>query len=372
MLSYNESCSSILPAQTSGGASHLNPQVSGLFSLQPLRDAEDELALFGGQARLLTRKSKYKPAETGTLVSSSELSTPPESSTNTPKSSPLSNLLPMPDVHPSLIEYLQHDTARQSRMPPYPHSIPNSVSNPPPPSSSSHAGSRKPGNPPTREVGEMYSSFMGYIASKSISNIPSAPGVVPPSMRDYRPPTTQSNGTSGRRDSRTNMTSPSAITGWEQSSGRTVPRQNLPRHDPSSASSGYPTEPADANALNSWMALNPANTGFSSNQYFSGMESSPSANLDASTLIASSQNQGGIGGAAYNSRSDPMAFQGFSVDPSYLESSFLPGTAPYAPNQNTMDPMVEMGLTTGGGMDEGWLSFMRECGIMDNGRPPQL
>jgi hypothetical protein len=102
------------------------------------------------------------------------------------------------------------------------------------------------------------------------------------------------------------------------------------------------------------------------------MESSPSANLDASTLIASSQNQGGIGGAAYNSRSDPMAFQGFSVDPSYLESSFLPGTAPYAPNQNTMDPMVEMGLTTGGGMDEGWLSFMRECGIMDNGRPPQL
>lgn len=372
VLTYNESCSSIQPAQISGITSHLNPQVSGLFSVHSLHEAEDELALFGGQARLLTRKSKYKQAETGSVVSSSEHTTPPESLTSSPKSSPPSNVFPMPDVHPSLIEYLQHDTTRHSRMQPYPHSMANSVSNPPPPSSSNHVGSRKSGHPPSREVGEMYNSFMGYIASKSIQNIPSTPGVVPPSMRDYRPPTTQSNGASGRRSSRTNIASPSAISGWEQSSGRNVPRQNLPRHDPSNTSSGYATEPADANTLNSWMALNPANAGFSSNQYFSGLESSPTNGLDTSTLMAGTQSQGGIGGAAYNSRSDAMAFQGFGVDPSYLESSFLPGTAPFAPSQNTMDPMVEMGLTTGGGIDEGWLSFMRECGIMENGRPPQL
>ncbi|EKM81461.1 hypothetical protein AGABI1DRAFT_54232 [Agaricus bisporus var. burnettii JB137-S8] len=372
VLSYNESCSSNLPAQTTGSASHLNPQVSGLFSVRSLHDAEDELALFGGQARLLTRKSKPKPAETGTLVSSPEPSTACESHPNTPGGSPSSDSLSMPDVHPSLIEYFQHDTTRQSRMQSYPHSIPNSGSHPPPRSSPSHVGSRKSGSPPGRDVGEMYNNFMGYIASKSISTIPSTPGVVPPSMRDYRPPSTQSNGASGRRDSSANMTSPSAINRWEQPSGRTVPRQNHPRHDPSSAAPGYSTGSAEANALNSWMALNPANTGFSPNQYYSGMESSPTAGMDTSTLLAPSQNQGGMTGAAYNSRSDPMAFQGFSVDPSYLGSSFLPGAAPFAPNQNSMDPMVEMGLTTESGMDEGWLSFMRECGIMENGRPPQL
>lgn len=78
--------------------------------------------------------------------------------------------------------------------------------------------------------------------------------------------------------------------------------------------------------------------------------------------------QGEMGRTTFDTRGDPMAFQSYSVEP-YFGNNFIPGTAPLSLSQNTMDPMVEMGLTSESGMDEGWLSFMRECGIMENGRP---
>lgn len=350
-----------------------DPQMPNIFSAQSLNDAEDELAIFGGQTRVLTRKTKRKFAGAATSVSSPETTSPSETTTNTPFSSPPFNLLPMPDVHPSLIEYLKHDSIRKSHMQPHPQTMSNSTNTSPSASSNSQqrgsdtrSGS---GSPSTKEMGEMYNSFMGYLASKSISNTPTAPGIVPPSMRDYRPPT-QSNDMPSRRNPNGNTTiQPSAINQWEQSTG-TRSQQSRPRHDPSNTSSGIST--SDANALNSWMALNPANAGLSTvspNQYFSGMESSSANNMNVSTMMTSQQ--GGMGGGVgYTPRTDPtMAFQGYGVDPSYLGSNFLPGTtAPFAPSQNPMDPMVEMGLTSESGMDEGWLSFMRECGIMENGR----
>jgi hypothetical protein len=140
-------------------------------------------------------------------------------------------------------------------------------------------------------------------------------------------------------------------------------------------SSGIPA--ADVHALNAWMALNPANAGFTPappNQYFSGMQdSTPSSNgMDMSGLMMPPPVQGGMGGAsAYSSgRIDSMAFQGYGTGAdSYLGSNFFPSASLPAQSQDPMDPMVEMGLTSESGMDEGWLSFMRECGIMDNGKP---
>jgi hypothetical protein len=78
--------------------------------------------------------------------------------------------------------------------------------------------------------------------------------------------------------------------------------------------------------------------------------------------------QGEMGGAPYPPHVDGTNYQVYGVD-SYLGSNFLQGNAPLALSQNPVDPMVEIGLTSESGIDEGWLSFMRECGIMDNGRP---
>lgn len=77
---------------------------------------------------------------------------------------------------------------------------------------------------------------------------------------------------------------------------------------------------------------------------------------------------GDPGGTLYDARTDPQAFRNYGIDP-YLRNTTMPGAALPALSQNPTDPMVEMGLTSESGMDEGWLSFMRECGIMDNGRP---
>ncbi len=343
----------------------VDSQMSNIFSSQPLNDAEDELAIFGGQTRVLTRKTKRKLTGTATV------SSPESHSPEVTPTSPTSTFLSMPDVHPSLIEYLKHDSLRKSHMHPQSQSSLHYANTPSSPSSmSQNSLNRRSGSdsPSRREMGEMYNGFMGYLASKSISNTPVPPGVVPPSMRNYRPPT-QGSDAPVSRYSNGNAPSPSAMNTWEQPPARHS-QQSYPHQNSSSTMVG--TSTTDADALNAWMALNPANAGFSPppNQYFVGpnTSSNTSMNNSANTMPVHS-GMGDTSGALFDARTDPLAFRSYGIDP-YLRSTINPGTALPALSQNPTDPMVEMGLTSESGMDEGWLSFMRECGIMDNGRPP--
>ncbi|KAF9450696.1 hypothetical protein P691DRAFT_664764 [Macrolepiota fuliginosa MF-IS2] len=367
--SYKQSCSLTLPAQMNSSASNsmvIDPQMSNIFSAQSLNEAEDELAIFGGQTRVLTRKTRHNFTGAVSPLSSPETYSPSDTTAASPVPALPVDFSSMPEVHPSLIEYLKHDSIRMQHIPLHHQSPPHSSHASPAASASQNGSGRRSGSgsPTSKEMGEMYNSFMGYLASKSISNTPIAPGVVPPSMRDYRPPT-QGN-ESHRRNLSGNAPTPSAINNWEQQPGTRAQRPRL-HSDPQTTSSGIST--TDANALNSWMALNPANAGFSSsaqpNQYFTGLDPSLSHGMGAPSMAISSQ--GGMEGATYT-RGDPMAFQNYGVE-SYFGDGLIPGTGPLALNQNPIDPMVEMGLTSESGMDEGWLSFMRECGIMENGRP---
>ncbi|KAJ3574766.1 hypothetical protein NP233_g1545 [Leucocoprinus birnbaumii] len=370
--SYHQSCSSTLAAQEGGDGSSmaLDPQLSNLFCTQSLRDAEDELAIFGGQTRVLTRKTRHKSTGGTTSHSSPEGSTP--SQTTSPISSPPFNFSSMPDVHPSLIEYLKHDSMRKTQGPSRSQTM--HTTNPSPPMAPVHPqrpGRRASSDSSSRkDMGEMYSSFMGYLADKSVSHLPYPPGILPPSMQNYRPPPTQSNPPP-------NSSVPSGINQWEQATASRGPQPSSRQAPPSqtTALSGMPAT-ADASALNAWMSLDPANAGFQtsaqSNQYYSGMNSASSNAMDSFMMSP----QGGMGGTAYSSgRMDSMSLQSYGVDSYSNGSNFFPGAAaaPFAQSQNhPVDPMVEMGLTSESEMDEGWLSFMRECGIMDNGRPPRV
>lgn len=94
-------------------------------SVESVDDLEDDLAIFGGQMRVLDRKGKA-PHQRSPSMSSSGQESASGSSPRTPSSS-VANLSPpspsasgmlglglgLPDVHPSLITYLNQDAVRR-------------------------------------------------------------------------------------------------------------------------------------------------------------------------------------------------------------------------------------------------------------------
>lgn len=94
-------------------------------SVDSVDDLEDDLAIFGGQMRVLDRKSKNphqrSPSMSSTSGSGSGSSpqTPSSNTTNLSPTSPsgggmLGLGLGLPDVHPSLITYLNQDAVRRA------------------------------------------------------------------------------------------------------------------------------------------------------------------------------------------------------------------------------------------------------------------
>lgn len=95
-------------------------------SVESVDDLEDDLAIFGGQMRVIDRKGKA-PHQRSPSMSSSGHASASGSSPKTP-SSTVTNLSPtspsasgmlglglgLPDVHPSLITYLNQDAVRRA------------------------------------------------------------------------------------------------------------------------------------------------------------------------------------------------------------------------------------------------------------------
>ena len=137
---------------------------------------EKELAIFGGQTRVLARKAKAKSPGSG----GSDASLSPTTSSGGLASEPtqVMTTMSMTDVHPSLLEYLgsrssfsmgcddtQPDDPLDSHGEPLAGlSFPQAISG------TSTSESSSASNPPGKQMGEMFSSFMGYLANRSISN----------------------------------------------------------------------------------------------------------------------------------------------------------------------------------------------------------
>ena len=77
---------------------------------------------------------------------------------------------------------------------------------------------------------------------------------------------------------------------------------------------------------------------------------------------------GGVGGGAVHMGSNVDMILGRSAGLGVNMSGFNWAEV----GTNTMDPTgaVEMGLSSESGMDASWITFMRECGIMDIGEDP--
>ena len=239
-------------------------QATNVFCTVPLHE---ELAILGGQTRVLSRKTKHKVSRS-----------------STPASSPDANA----SSYASATSSTQKTTSTSS----------------------------------SRDMEEIYKDFVGYLSDLSVASTPACPGVV---SSHHQSPTQVDQTSEFQQLSSNNAFTPSVI------------------------NQAYDT-------LNQQLTSSP------SNWYIAGVDA---YSMDMSGWMASvpmSLDEG-----SYQRQIDPFNLQDHTT--SYPESNHFLGVAPSTQCQDPAEHLVEMGLTSESGMDEGWLSFMQECGIMDQGKP---
>ncbi|KAG9224386.1 hypothetical protein CCMSSC00406_0007840 [Pleurotus cornucopiae] len=406
-------------------------------------DGGDELAIFGGQKRVLTRKHRHAhstssaspsiPSDKNSprLASYNNSPSPPSTSAASPSSATtahgeaatvsLSDSQPT-NVHPSLMEYLSdtnmfglesmggaHGSNRGN-----PFAGPNaslSMGGGPSHASSSASvmqgvemGSARgvPSAPPLtmmdplQEVstgnsshvnggmGEMYQSFMSYLANRSFGGNALSGQLSPPLPRpvehvqqqphhQHFTPSQPSSALQSRRPSQ----SPSAP-------GSTVSSPGTPWSVISALSTINTSSPSTALSPPMWAQTHDASVP-ASPAVLQGMVS---PNYMRSELLGyagslgsthrqpqqpARQTQPTPGFPGFNGRIDASIFGNMYAETQMGRPAF--GVHERAPNGSGMmavDPredMVEMGLSTESGMDAGWMSFMHNAGIMEYNGP---
>lgn len=336
-----------------------------------VEDIEDDLAIFGGQMKVLNRKGKSpgqrSPSNSGSPAGSPEATTAASPQMN---STVLGFGLGIPDVHPSLIRYLNQDIVKKTMEPapsivPRPQriTIPDAPTLPPQvPSKGGRSGLNsaheqqapwKPGADTTTAQAEPPSdSFAPDSPSRDWAS--SSQRERRRSGYEYTPYTKPSVGGNG---SNQNMASPSSVamdTVLEVPEGSISPMSSL--------------------AMGSFSAMTPL-------QELRNPDLSQTY-LPLNTHASSSQPPNFYGQQAGSYVSypftgptdiyDPSLSMGMSVD-QMLGRSIAMGINLNAGfnwaevGTSTMDPTgaVEMGLSSESGMDASWISFMKSYGIMD-------
>jgi len=300
-----------------------------------MQDIEDELAIFGGQTRVLARKTKCKccvstssgadsspspsasaggPASPSTVVSSLE---PGQQATATPEL----------NAHPTPVEYLGaqpftvgYDTPKQTN----PSNNDGQSSVQQNVNVTSTFAINPSANPPSgKQMGEMFSSFMGYLANRSISNANIALPTPDPRSNPYQ--STQQNVRQQWDGKMGDSTFPQAdhSFGWrpQEISTRQLPLSNSPN---TASTSMFPPSPSTL----------PLQSSHQQTEFIP---------VDGTTDQPYSDYESHAGSASY---------------PQYASAPTDPAGA-----------MVELGLVTESKIDSGWFSLMQDCGIsMDSPR----
>jgi len=244
----------------SGDSLTQDVQAMNIFCTPPLHN---ELAILGGQTRVLSRKTKHRISRSFTSASSSEVNA---------------------SSYASATSSTQQTTISTSS---------------------------------SRDMEEIYRNFAGYPADLSVANIPRPPGAV---SSHYQSPT------------HVNQTSE-----FQQLNSDTF-------------------APLDINQVSDTLGQQLTYSPF--NEFTASVDA---YSMDVSSLMAPVPMR--MDEVSYQRQIDSFNFQDHTA--SCPESNYFLGAAPFTQYQDPADHLVEMGLTSESGMDEGWLSFMQECGIMD-------
>jgi hypothetical protein len=336
--SYSQYCSS-LPTPLTTNLANFPPSFGSPG--QQRENIDDELAIFGGQTRVLSRRTRIKNSPTSTSTGMESSPSPPavESLASPPNVAVAMHLDTTAsivgastgtiDVHPSLMKYLDHDTfcGEELTFPPLYHQ----------PSSSSSDHLNTQDAPPAKQtqMGDLYSSFIGYLAKRSLNNsTPTGPSMsISPSYGDQHHAPEQT-GWARKPEEITGLPQADESFGW-------LPPSHRHPH------------PHEAVTMTMNRQYSSTSMGAEAGQF----SQSPPAGPSSGAYPGPSQPQ--YSQAAYPP-SQPYFVQEQYVRPqaAHVHEGAVPGGA-----------MVELGLLTESEIDSGWLSFMQDCGIMESDQP---
>ncbi|KIM39486.1 hypothetical protein M413DRAFT_446984 [Hebeloma cylindrosporum] len=344
-------------------------------SVESADELEDDLAIFGGQMRVLDRKGKNPNQRSPSMSSSGHASASgsspktPSSNVNVSPTSPsesgmLGLGLGLPDVHPSLITYLNQDAVRRAVSQQQQQHGPVSSSDTQSASTSAHEGP--------------------YERSHLVSG------------RSQNPSTQASGGNNTQSTSRSSsfIPRPDPVMEWATTGtshdppGQTAPSSSFNQYPSSPNQSGMGTTyQSQANIRPPILRRAPVPvSNHNASRTFTGHSLIPPPATQQATASARSEPPGNV----YSPR--PSHFYGQYTGYDYSSGghgSFYGGTTGpmdsglghvhgsqninvtttafgmLGPTEMHSTGAVEMGLSSESGMDAGWLSFMRDCGIMD-------
>ncbi|KAF9460589.1 hypothetical protein BDZ94DRAFT_1299782 [Collybia nuda] len=402
--SYSQYCAT-RPTSLTTPVAKVLPSFGGYKS----NDLDDELAIFGGQTRVLSRKSRSKnsPSSMGEESPSPPHAEGSSSSVSPPGISEVmdmdlnlggngsgnGNLMTMADVHPSLVEYLGHGSfsAEELTFPPthmgssagpvasgaskpmtvtsQPSSITDTTPAPtslPETKTTPATGVEAPGAP----MDDIYSTFMSYISNTSLKP-PHTPTSLPTALPNTTSTISQQNQQTPNFDSDVGGSG----SGWGMDVVQMMEdTTGLPQAD---NSFGWLPPPLHQQPFGTTPPA-PTNNGFGG-----GYVPNP-AQFTQSTLRASGPPSGAGGPYFGQDQYGGSGVGGFGHTVTGVGSSSAPGVGAgmgvgvgagagmgvgvgvgVGTAQAPGGAMFELGLLTESEIDSGWFSFMQDCGIMD-------
>ncbi|KAH9479083.1 putative transcriptional regulatory protein C1F7.11c [Psilocybe cubensis] len=358
-------------------------------------DIEDDLAIFGGQMKVLSRKGKMNAHQrssstSGSITTHSTVSSPQSQSPSSTNASPkldsqaaavLGLGLDFPDVHPSLITYLNQDAVRRAMTQ---GSLQREGNAPP-------TVSQVNPEAPAGSFGASNATILRGGPIPGVAALLEGNSIIP---RQPQHMNTNSDARPSYDDSRTRPGSSfpqlqlpqqySAGVGlsrdWTQSLGAANPpgilRSNLSSYTDNTVARGAFDNRESTNipgrnqgGIAFSDSLRSASSGYPRENIF---PSTADTNMGQSfaqpffqrlggymTLPEQSQSSAGFNPALDLSRG---SMQGAT---SGVGGTSMSASAGWTDDGVNFADAVEMGLSSGSGMDAGWMSFMRDCGIMD-------
>lgn len=375
-------------------------------------DIEDDLAIFGGQMKLLSRKGKLNahrrsPSTSGSVTTGSSVSSPQSQSSSSANASPtlghqaaavLGHGLELPDVHPSLITYLNQDAVRramaqgtqqqeQQREVAVPSGVNARRSEAPRPTT--NISPRSGGGSVPGVVALLQGNANGQQRLENVD----AGGPVQSHMDTYPDSRTSFDDAQRRPTEQTANSFPQLQLPHQYGSGvgpsRTWSMLNsfVTTDSPVLSRSGlsaYPDNSVDSGGMERVTSSGPAGGGGDGLSFSASLgsalnaytgenvySSAANANMGHSYTQPYFQRLGSYGllsgqsMGSYSAGQDSDRRMQTGIDLVSGNSTYAIPTAGWTGDGANLADVVEMGLSSESGMDAGWMSFMRDCGIMD-------
>ncbi|KAG5731014.1 hypothetical protein E4T56_gene15563 [Termitomyces sp. T112] len=336
---YSQHKSNSIPVQPS-----INPANSLLLPFN-IDDGDDDLAIFGGQTRVLSRRSRHKR----TALSASNISTSdspsPVSSGSSTGAVETNDLAPLTSAAPTDVQSTNNTMGIPSPFQgscggaiPVSLTTSNSSKNAPDSAMDLSLDMNDVGSAPVPQSSDMFANLMGHIASRPAESPATGPSKL--SMYQF------AQGLQGFPD----------LQEWR---GLSPDPNGLPKPDTSF----------------NWSPPSHHRAVFGQQQ-----QQLPQVSLSPSPAVSAMYNQTT---STHQILQDPPIAQHTPPPPPYPDGHrFLAGyQAPlvstgYDSSANMVtdqtETLLELGLMRGSEIDSGWLSFMQDCGIMDNSSDPSL